>query len=354
MPPFPQKLWDAVQNGKLDTVQKLVDRNTSLIHSQTDDGAWTLMHHACWHGHLSVVQLLWERGAAIDSSGDSGWKNTLQNTTFPTKGWTPLHAAAANGHVGLVAFLLECAATNHTTRGLVDAVDDTGCTAAHVAALGGHTTILVYCLGDPGAKGSSPDGGSRRGASANDLRSNKATTNLAVAQTDKRGATVLHMALRGGHVDTAVALVRAYPFLLFVKDYQHKSALDVANGDTALALVQSLAVSSYSSPLATTVGELHPGLDRTGKHTEHGSEPTKKPHRWSFCWRFSVLVLFLFALCTAFIAASLEPYEARYILYLLLELVVEPCVEHWDDFLIPFMFAFSVIHFGKMLFTSSS
>jgi len=240
MTSIPPELLDAVQEGKLVTIQKLLKQNPHHVYGEiTDDddnsdgACWSLMHHACWHGQFAVVEELYKRGARVNVRGKGGWLNTLDtNETFRTKLWTPLHAAAVNGHIGVVAFLLECGGAS-----LASAVDATGATAAHVAAMEGHTAVVALCLGD-----------------YKTVRNNSSTKGVHGLATlaDKQGATCLHHAMRRGQLDTAVYLIRAHPSLIFVKDHQNKSALDVAKGETSLNLVHLLVAALALPPSHST------------------------------------------------------------------------------------------------------
>jgi ankyrin repeat protein len=59
------KLIDAVERGDLDVVRTILDENKDLVYQEDETGA-TALHYATFNGHRKIVQLLLDRGAAIN------------------------------------------------------------------------------------------------------------------------------------------------------------------------------------------------------------------------------------------------------------------------------------------------
>src|SRR5690349_18956952 len=74
----PTEFFDAVQRGDVDRVTRLLDEHPELVRSRDDAGA-TALHHAAFHGHRSIVNLLRSRGADVNArdgehdATPSGW-----------------------------------------------------------------------------------------------------------------------------------------------------------------------------------------------------------------------------------------------------------------------------------------
>ena len=62
------------QNNNLNMAERLIDEGAFLTY--VDKGGWTPLHHAAWHGHVSMVFLLLEndheRGGARDMKDRAG------------------------------------------------------------------------------------------------------------------------------------------------------------------------------------------------------------------------------------------------------------------------------------------
>jgi serine/threonine-protein phosphatase 6 regulatory ankyrin repeat subunit B len=127
------ELHDFAERGDLDEVRRLLDSGVPV--DALDEGDETALHGAAAFGHTEVLQLLLERGAAVDQTDDDQFQ-------------TALMTAAGNGHLGAVEVLLEHGAD-------CNAADDYGETVL-VRAAGSGNAQLVLALLAAGADPSQP------------------------------------------------------------------------------------------------------------------------------------------------------------------------------------------------------
>ena len=169
-------LYCAARAGNVEAVKFLTDQGAEPDLSQRTGS--TALHVASFYGHADVVRCLLESGAdyRIENSGGNTaeeetdrddvkgvftelkqnayvrvaankfkWfiKNGLtqhQDTEYFSQRQTLLHCASKKGHEKLVHWLIEERLANF------DLVDFNGNSALHLAAYGGHTTIVDYLL----------------------------------------------------------------------------------------------------------------------------------------------------------------------------------------------------------------
>jgi ankyrin repeat protein len=62
-----EKIIEAIQQGQVDRVRKILDADAGLVNQRDESGA-TPLHYATLAGQRKVVQLLLERGANINST----------------------------------------------------------------------------------------------------------------------------------------------------------------------------------------------------------------------------------------------------------------------------------------------
>jgi ankyrin repeat protein len=140
------ELSDAVRAGDVRTVQSLLGREPALASSRDVDGT-SLVLLACTGGYRRVVDALLAAGPDLDvfDAAALGHVNQLEillglDPTLATEtsagGATALHLAARFGHMGAARRLLDAGAEP-------GAVDDSGHTAADLAAAGGHTELAA-------------------------------------------------------------------------------------------------------------------------------------------------------------------------------------------------------------------
>ena len=147
----------AARNGHADVVRVLVCEFGADLDVRCARIGATATHVAAENGHVDVLRVVravsgfprfWRRRAEARTESSSS-PTPLRKTTTTTLndvrvvtqscssgGKTPLHLAARNGHVAACAFLVE------EMRCDVDARDDDGQTAAHVAASSGRLETL--------------------------------------------------------------------------------------------------------------------------------------------------------------------------------------------------------------------
>jgi len=112
-------LYSAAGRGDTAEVSRLL---ASGLHADTlSSNGWTPLHYAAKEGHLSVVELLLDRGADVNARTRSSY---LPKGT----GDTPLHWAACEGHLAIVRYLLSNGADP-------DARNEGGQTPLHLAVM---------------------------------------------------------------------------------------------------------------------------------------------------------------------------------------------------------------------------
>ncbi|KDO16052.1 hypothetical protein SPRG_18414 [Saprolegnia parasitica CBS 223.65] len=125
-------IWAATKTGKLDVLQKyfLIESPAKLLvlhNRDVDEGRRTLLHTACWWGHVAVVEYLLRMGADVDAVD-----SVLSKTT-------PLIEAARAGRLDVVKLLLsEGACVSHQ--------DFHGDTPLHWAARRGWNSLVMHMV----------------------------------------------------------------------------------------------------------------------------------------------------------------------------------------------------------------
>ncbi|KAF2995333.1 Ankyrin repeat domain-containing protein 44 [Curvularia kusanoi] len=200
---------------------RLIPENWAGISKESDDLGKELLE-ASRLGQLSIVQLLWDRGARC--TADDG-------------GWYPMHWASEQGHAAMVRFLLD--------KGAYSGPSDNGWTPLHVAAQRGHqevvrallaagsdmslmnsngwTPLLTACsYGQTGVVELLLDSGTYHPPETDEfipLQVAAANGHLAVVnllldrgtdfRADNEGLTPLHVAAEEGHADIVQSLLNA-------------------------------------------------------------------------------------------------------------------------------------------------
>ncbi|KAL3311920.1 hypothetical protein Ciccas_009496 [Cichlidogyrus casuarinus] len=155
----------AVANGSLECIKLLLSHSSNQgqqtipgIVNATDRGGNSALHHAVFHGHVSVVSCLLDNGASLNAF-DKRERRVMHwaaATNSPSliellvqKGaeleckdkthFTPLHVASSLGHTKAVAKLLALGADFQTFT-------TQGNTPLHLACLNGHTEVLALLI----------------------------------------------------------------------------------------------------------------------------------------------------------------------------------------------------------------
>jgi ankyrin repeat protein len=184
----------AAMEGKMSVIKQAIADGNAL--SAVNFEGFSALHTAAFGGHLEIVKLLLENGAAADQRSEGN------------KSMTALHTAAYNGHTEVVRFLLD--------KGIpVDDRDGEG-KSALIHAASGPFPATVQLLIDQGAD---------------------------VNLTDKtEGFTALMMAAAEGHLDVVKLLMKSGADPLIVDE----------DGDTAFSFAmqrrQNAVIQFMSSP----------------------------------------------------------------------------------------------------------
>ena len=120
--------FEAAAVGDVGRLRAALDAEPGVVTRFAHDG-WTLLHLACFFGHLDTVRLLLERGADAGALSINGMRNTPLHAALagplPAEGvrllvdagadvnarqhggYTALHSAAQNGRMEVIDLLLE-------------------------------------------------------------------------------------------------------------------------------------------------------------------------------------------------------------------------------------------------------
>jgi ankyrin repeat protein len=221
--------FQAVMEGNEGEVARLLDDDPALLEKEGHAGVTPFLL-AARHGQLGVVQLLIQRGAdanvttsllsntALHLAAWGGHEQTAafllgqgaQSTHRGKDGRTPLMLACEMRHLGVVRLLAQ-----HVGKQELEATDEEGQTALHVAALYGYDEVVSFLLGQ-GAMPSSRDGSNATPlmlaceegcVGAARLLLQHAGGAQALLEVDERGWTALHYAAEYSHEETATFLL---------------------------------------------------------------------------------------------------------------------------------------------------
>jgi ankyrin repeat protein len=152
-PVYATPLHDAAQVGDAAQAGAIIMDDPSSINVKDIHGS-TPLSIAAQEGQLEVVKLLLDKGAAIEAK--TNYRGAPASTaafysdpaivkvlavkgTVQPVGATPLYIAAKEGHVAVVKLLLEKGAA-------IEAKADDGCTPLSIAAFNGHADLVALLL----------------------------------------------------------------------------------------------------------------------------------------------------------------------------------------------------------------
>lgn len=71
--PSPEVMLASCENGIVDHVVQILDKEPSLINCRDEDG-YSPLHRASYNGHTNVVRILLQRGADVQARTGDGWQ----------------------------------------------------------------------------------------------------------------------------------------------------------------------------------------------------------------------------------------------------------------------------------------
>jgi ankyrin repeat protein len=113
-------LYLASEEGHVSVVEILIDKGANIEHGRANDNGMTALTAASWEGHVPVVEILLAKGADANHQLDNGW--------------TALMVACSQGHAKAAKILLENGAK-------VDLEANDGLTSLMLATRHGHVEI---------------------------------------------------------------------------------------------------------------------------------------------------------------------------------------------------------------------
>ncbi|KAK8639548.1 hypothetical protein V6N13_137923 [Hibiscus sabdariffa] len=170
-------LESAAVSGKANLVRRLIDHGGDVNHK--DSNGRSLISLAVEAGNLDVLNVLISSGCEIDNSVDHVF-----------------HHAAATNRVDLMEALFRV----YRNTDSIDSVDFCGRTPIHISAIHGCTQVIRFCL----SVGASPEA------------------------LDINKCTPLHLAAKGGHLDTVECLLEASNYSKYALNKQGKTAFALA------------------------------------------------------------------------------------------------------------------------------
>ena len=123
------QLSNAVRGGDYQEVERTLRMDGIDVNATFGRFNRTSLQQACFFGHVKTVRVLLDAGADVDAIDNNGWR--------------ALHIAAQNGHLEVVQVLLDAGADVHATN-------NRGLTALHTASQNGHLEVVQVLL-DTGA-----------------------------------------------------------------------------------------------------------------------------------------------------------------------------------------------------------
>ena len=141
-------LWDAVTNGDLAEVQRLLKKGAdpnmtcpdnfvrTAMAPKTKGTGRSLLHHAAWVGNINVFRAIVEAGGDIERRRNTAWR---PHGGVGGRGNTPLHAAVMYRRVQIVEYLLDLGVD-------VNTAGEQGYTALHISTKFNYPELVALLL----------------------------------------------------------------------------------------------------------------------------------------------------------------------------------------------------------------
>ncbi|XP_046548423.1 protein fem-1 homolog A-like [Haliotis rubra] len=210
--------------GHKDVVEFLVELGADL--SLVYEGGSSVLHLACFGGHLEVAKYIVSKGKVNINS--RGWKKK-----------TPVMVAAANGHKDVVEFLVEHGADLSRVYG-------GGSSTLHLASFGGHLDVVRYIV-------------AQNKVNINSRGWKKKTPVMVAAEMGEKdvveflvehgaylslllasGNNILHLACKGGHLEVVKYIVSQNKVNINSRGWKKKTPVMVAAANGHQKLVEFL------------------------------------------------------------------------------------------------------------------
>ncbi len=257
-----EKLFKAVEDGKLLELRKLLTEHPGFIDSKNDLGR-SLLQEAAYLGRSKLISPLVETlGMDVNSFSVDG-KGSKQKA--------PIHLAAEEGHLDTVKAIAGCKGVELTLR------DATGKTPLHLACVKGHTKVAQFLLSNDNVKkevdaidkenvtalhmASSTDDESE---DSEKVLSTLLDTGAKPNAKDNSGKTSLHRAARRGNKKTSLLLINFNGTDINSVDGSKRTPLHYAAQEGKLDVVKLLCERGALTDLRDQNG--HTPLDLAADH----------------------------------------------------------------------------------------
>ena len=210
----------------VDVIEYLISKRCDI--KDIDRNGWTVFHHACYNGNLTLVRHLAEH-----------YKHLL--TMKDNNGQTVLHCAGYSGSIGLVQYLISKSLKVYVK-------DNNGRTILHKACFAGKVELVEYLFEKHKSLLQKND---HEGLSplhvvawseSNSVEVVKflVRTGCNVADKDKKGRTILHYACLQANLALVKYLAEDHPDLLNTRDNDRKRPLYMARSSRSEELLTYL------------------------------------------------------------------------------------------------------------------
>ena len=209
------QLLQLCTDGNLPALKDLITKQALNPNEMKDPSGPTLLHLACQHGHLDIVQYL-------INDQDCNPESTTLN------GRTSLHTACKSGHLHIV----KCLITDHKCN--PHCTDNDGYTPLHAASESGNIETVKYLITEQGCDphvvdsiGNTPLHYASESGHLHIVQELITNFNCDPQKANNRGSIPLHYACRGGQIAVARYLI---------DEHQCNPNCTIMSGNTSLHL----------------------------------------------------------------------------------------------------------------------